>query len=326
MFTQDTFLHGESIGEIEKIVVVTRKTPLAELVNRLNSKAQARFYLQQNQVSFAEYERVDIQYQRAVEAIQQQLPRTIKHQFIDRDFLPTYQFGEHDLVVTLGQDGLVINTAKYLTTQPILALNPDPAWIDGVLIPFTFSELGACLTRALNGEVTITGVSMAKATLNDGQALYAVNDLFIGPRSHASARYLLEYAGKREQQSSSGIIISTGAGCTGWLRSITTGAWHVARYFYGLQGEPPDQERITLGWDSAQLWFTVREPFVSKTSQASIVFGQILPGQKLVITSHMPDYGVIFSDGIESDYVAFNSGLIATIELAERKAYLITRS
>lgn len=318
-------MHTNEIGEIEKIVIVTKKTQLEDLVNRLNSKAQARFYLEQNQVSFAEYEQADTQYQRAIEVIRQQLPRTIKHQFIDRDFLPTYQFGDHDLVVTVGQDGLVINTAKYLTTQPILALNPDPMRIDGVLIPFTVNEMKVWLERALRDEVTIMKVSMAKATLNDGQTLYAVNDLFIGPRTHGSARYLLEYAGKQEQQSSSGIIVSTGAGCTGWLRSITTGAWHVARYFCGMEGEPPRPDQLSLGWESERLWFTVREPFVSKIAQATVVFGQIMPGQKLVITSHMPDYGIIFSDGIESDYLAFNSGAIAQVGLAERKAHLITR-
>ena len=311
--------------EIEKIVIVTRRTQLEELVNRFNSKAQARFYLEQNQVSFVDYERADTQYQQAVEALRHQLPRGVKHQFIDRDFLPTFQFGDHDLVVTVGQDGLVINTAKYLTIQPILALNPDPARIDGVLIPFAVSDVKVWLERVLRGDVKITSVSMAQATLNDGQVFFAVNDLFIGPRTHGSARYLLEYAGKQEQQSSSGIIVTTGAGCTGWLRSITTGAWHIARYFCGMEGQPPTLDQLSLGWESNRLWFTVREPFVSKISQATIVFGQIAPGQKLVITSHMPDYGVIFSDGIESDYLAFNSGSIATIGLAERKAHLVTK-
>src|SRR5689334_21643295 len=114
------------MDEIENIVVVTRKSQLEDLVMRFRSKAQARFYLEQSQVSFAEYEQADAQYQRAVETIRQLLPRTVKHHFIDREFLPTYQFGDHDLVVTVGQDGLVINTAKYLTTQRILAVNPDP--------------------------------------------------------------------------------------------------------------------------------------------------------------------------------------------------------
>lgn len=311
------------LDSIEKVVVVTRKTALEDLIYRMNSKSQARFYLEQNNISFADYERGDQQYRLAMQEVRQQLAGKLKVQFLDRDLLPTYQFGEHDLVVTLGQDGLVINTAKYLTNQPILALNPDPERIDGVLIPFAYTEARRWLENTLQGKITIKPISMARAVLNDGQTLYAVNDLFIGPRTHGSARYLLKYAGKSEQQSSSGLIVSTGAGCTGWLRSVTTGAWRVAQYFGAPAGEPPTSEQLALGWDSDRLWFSVREPFISKTSQANLVFGQIKRGQKLIITSQMPDYGVIFSDGIEADYLSFNSGTIAEIGLAERKAHLV---
>jgi NAD kinase len=312
-----------SLTSIEKIVVVIRKTALEDLVYRMNSKSQARFYLEQNRISFGEYDRSDKQYQQALQEVRQQLGGKLKIQFLDRDLLPTYQFGAHDLVVTLGQDGLVINTAKYLTNQPILALNPDPEHIDGVLIPFAYKEARHWLERTLQRQVAIKPISMARAVLNDGQTLYAVNDLFIGPRTHASARYLLEYDGVSEQQSSSGLIVSTGAGCTGWLRSITTGAWRVAQYFGASHGEPPSSEQLALGWDSDALWFSVREPFISKMSQARLVFGQLQADEQLIITSQMPDYGVIFSDGIESDYLAFNSGTIAKIGLAERKAHLI---
>lgn len=313
--------------DIEKIVIITRKTALEELVYRLNSRDQARFYLEQNGVAFAEYEQADARYGRAVAAIRAQLPRTIKHQVLDRDFLPTYQFGEQDLVVTVGPDGLVVNTAKYLTRQPILAINPDPERVDGVLIPFGVAEFGPWVARTIQGRARIIPVAMAQAVLNDGQVLYAVNDLFIGPRTHGSARYLLELAGQQEQQSSSGIIVSTGAGCTGWLRAITTGAWHVARYFAAdsSPAAPPTPANLALGWDSDRLWFTVREPFPSRTSTAGLVFGQIAPGQELVITSQMPGNGTIFSDGIETDYLAFNAGAIARIGLAARQAHLIAR-
>lgn len=313
------------MSEIERIIVVTKKTALEELILRLNSRDQAKFYLEQNRVSFTEYEQADAQYQQSIRVIKQHLPRMIKQQFIDRDFLPTYQFGEHDLVMTVGPDGLVINTAKYLTTQPIFALNPDPGRIDGILIPFAYTEMGVWLDRVLHGKAKIQHVSMVRAALNDGQVLYGVNDLFIGPRTHGSARYLLQFAGRREHQSSSGIIVSTGAGCTGWLRSITLGAWQVAHYFDRAEGRPPTTEQLSLGWESDRLWFAVREPFPSKTSQTSIVFGQIARGQELVITSQMPDDGVIFSDGIESDSLAFNSGFIAYVGLAERKAHLIVK-
>lgn len=331
------------MAEIERIVVVTKKTALEELVLRLNSREQARFYLEQNRVPFDEYEQADQQYQRALNEIAKQLPRTLKQQFIERDFLPTYQFDEHDLVITVGPDGLVINTAKYLSTQPILALNPDPLRVDGVLIPFVYTEARAWIEKALRGTARITRVSMVKATLNDGQVLYGVNDLFIGPRSHGSARYRLQLGRKHEQQISSGIIVSTGVGCTGWLRSITLGAWHITQYFAanpqgkgnraqhvaanqeGKGKSAPGPEQLALGWESDRLWFSVREPFPSRTSQATLVFGQIAPRQEMIITSQMPGYGVIFSDGIESDYLEFNSGAIARVGLAESKAHVITK-
>jgi hypothetical protein len=120
---------------------------------------------------------------------------------------------------------LVVNTAKYLTAQPILALNPDPQRVDGMLIPFAVEEAGEWAARAAAGPAAVREVTMAQAALNDGQVLYAFNDLFLGPRSHVSARYRIEYAGRAEDHSSSGLIVSTGAGSTGWLQSIRRAAW-----------------------------------------------------------------------------------------------------
>ena len=310
---------------INRIVIITKKTALEELTYRLNTREQAQFYLEQNQISFAEYARSDTVYQQAVQSIRQQLPRAIKQQFIDREFLPNYQFDANDLVITVGPDGLVVNTAKYLTTQPILALNPDPSRIDGVLVPFQVHEAAAQIERVLRSTAPIKQVSMARALLNDGQEIIGFNDLFIGPRTHGSARYELQLGDQREQQSSSGIIVSTGAGCTGWLRSITTGAWQVARHFSDLPPEPPNAQQLALGWEADRLWFSVREPFPSKSSQTTLVFGQIERGQELVITSQMPDAGVIFSDGVQEDFLAFNSGVIARVSLAERKAHVVVR-
>jgi NAD(P)-dependent dehydrogenase (short-subunit alcohol dehydrogenase family) len=46
---------------------------------------------------------------------------------------------------------------------------------------------------------------------------------------------------------------------------------------------------------------------------------------RLVLHSHTPDGGVIFSDGVEADYLAFNAGAVATIGVAERKAQLVVK-
>lgn len=312
------------MAAIEKIIIVTKKTALEELVLRLNSREQARFYLEHSGVSFDDYERADAQYQHALHSVMKQLPAGLKQQRIDRDLLPTFQFGSQDLVLTLGPDGLVINVAKYLQQQPILAVNPDPQRIDGILIPFQLEETATAIQKAIKGHMSVSTISMAQVQLNDGQELYAINDLFIGTHSHGSARYTIELGRQHERHSSSGIIISTGAGCTGWLRSITSGAWQVARFF-GAEGDGPQLKDIQLGWASDTLWYSVREPFPSNTSQTSLVFGQIGPGENMRLTSHMPEGGVIFSDGIESDFLRFNAGSIATVQLAARKAHLLRR-
>lgn len=310
---------------IEQLVLVTKKTPLEELIERFNTLAQARFYIEHLGGAFEEYEAQHARYTAAVAALQRQLPRRLKQHVIERAFLPTYLFTDHDLVIPIGPDGLVVNVAKYLTSQPILAVNPDPQRVDGILIPFGVDDAGEWLGRALVGKAALRPVTMAKASLNNGQALYAFNDLFIGPRSHVSARYRIEHAGRAEDHSSSGLIVSTGAGSTGWLQSIITGAVRVAAGVTGTDITPPAPETYRLPWEADELYFTVREPFTSRTSQANIVFGKVTARQPLVLRSYMPENGVIFSDGLERDYVDFNSGAVATIGIAERKANLIVR-
>jgi NAD kinase len=311
---------------IERLVVVTKKTPLEELVERFNSPAQARFYIEHLGGSFDEYEAAHTRYKAAVQSLLQQLPRQPAHHLIERSFLPNYLFAETDLVIAIGVDGLIVNVAKYLASQPILAINPDPQRVDGILIPFAVEEAGEWVNRALTGKAISHPVTMAKAALHDGQALYAFNDLFIGPHSHTSARYRIEYAGRAEDQSSSGLIVSTGAGSTGWLQSIVTGAVHVAAGITGVDMTPPAPETYRLPWEADELIFTVREPFTSRTSQATIVFGRLSANQKLILRSYLPEHGVIFSDGIESDYLHFNAGAVVTIGIAERKAQLVVKT
>ena len=162
---------------------------------------------------------------------------------------------------------------------------------------------------------------MACARLNDGQSLLAVNDLFIGQRSHVSARYQLTLGETSETQSSSGVIISTGLGSTGWFKSILAGAAGVVRATGG--GEPQLPVKAPFAWDADYLYFSVREPFPSRATGASLVFGKVTPEQPLRVSSRMPENGVIFSDGIENDFLEFNAGMEARIELAERRGLLV---
>jgi hypothetical protein len=163
---------------------------------------------------------------------------------------------------------------------------------------------------------------MAKAMLNDGQTLYAVNDLFIGQRTHVSAVYDIESGKKKERQSSSGIIVSTGLGATGWFRSIVTGASSITNFY--TEGKTTQRAEIKFNWDAKYLYYSIREPFPSKTTSTNLVAGKVTVKEPLKIMSLMPENGVIFSDGIENDYLQFNSGISVTITLAEKVGLLVT--
>ncbi|HWF04944.1 MAG TPA: NAD+ kinase [Candidatus Angelobacter sp.] len=313
---------------LEKIIIVTRKTRLQELIERFNTKAQARFYIEHAGGSFSDYELEDDEYRRSFDQLNRSLDVGLKLQVIDRDFLPTFMFMPQDIIVTLGQDGLVANAAKYVKGQPIIAVNPSPRIFDGVLLPFLTAGAVGAVDRLLHEKATLRDVTMAEAKLSDGQQLLAFNDLFIGPKTHVSARYRIAWGGKSEPQSSSGVLVSTGAGSTGWLSSIfnmTRGVATLANMTRGvatLAGK-------TLGstahmeWEDLRLVFVVREPFASKHSQAQIVAGMIAPGEELVLESLMPAGGVIFSDGTEADFLQFNSGVTAVVKASDQKAHLV---
>jgi hypothetical protein len=212
----------------------------------------------------------------------------------------------------------VANAAKYVGDLPIVAINPDPQRIDGVLLPFRAEQARTMVRRVLDRKARARAVTLAEVNLNDGQRMLAFNDFFIGAASHISARYTLEYARQSEAQSSSGILISTGAGSTGWMSSVFNMARGIGAFLGDELSKPP-----TLAWDDRRLLWGVREPFVSKRSQAGLVSGWLNEGQELVVESLMPDGGVIFSDGIEADYLAFTSGVIARVGVSPQRAHLV---
>ena len=304
-----------------KLIVVTRKTRLDELVSRFNTVAQAKFYVEHLGADFSDYVQEHETYYQAFTEARAILAQLGRVQVIDRLLLPNFMFGPQDIVVAIGQDGLVANTLKYLSDQVLLGVNPDPRRWDGILLPFVVRDLKTIVVEVFKGKRPLKEVTLAQVVLNDGQRLSAVNDFFIGQKTHISARYTLQIGMQKERQSSSGVIVSTGLGSTGWLKSVLAGA---ARLISQTSGDHQARDVVgKVAWDVDHLFFSVREPFPSKTSSTDLVFGQITRKTPLKILSEMAENGVIFSDGIESDYLAFNSGIEATIIPADKKGKLI---
>ena len=302
----------------DKLVVVTRRTRLEELVDRFNTAGQARFYIERSGGDFAQYQAEHDAYRRAADVVRRGLDLGLPRQWLDRSLVPTYTFGPGDVVVTLGQDGLVANVAKYAGAQPIVGVNPDPARYDGILLPWAPDDARNAITSVLGGKARGRAVTLAEALLGDGQRLLAFNDLFIGARSHVSARYRIGVRTAAEAQSSSGVLVSTGAGSTGWMSSVFNMAAGVAAFTGGACDRGP-----RLEWEDPRLLFAVREPFKSRHSAVETVAGWVAPGETLLLESLMPSGGVIFSDGMETDFLNFNSGAVARIAAAAHRATLV---
>ncbi|MEA3492622.1 MAG: sugar kinase [Campylobacterota bacterium] len=310
-----------------KIILITRKSRLDDLIHKFNTQNQAKFYIEHLGGDFKDYQNEHDQYQKVIIKAVKTLSKLGRVQQLDRSFLPNYIFSTDDTIVVIGQDGLVANCIKYLDTHPLIAINPDPDRWDGELLPFRVDDLERVIPKLFSGCCSTKKITLAKATLNTGEEIYGVNDIFIGPKSHSSLRYSIKINDQQEHQSSSGIIVSTGLGSTGWLKSLILGANSVSKAFQKNSSSDYKTKKrdidASFPWDANYLYFTVREPFPSQYSQAEIVFGKITDEKTLEISSFMPENGVIFSDGIEKDFLNFNSGSVVTVSIAKKRGCLV---
>jgi hypothetical protein len=233
------------------------------------------------------------------------IPSDWRQTTILRSDLERFVFGPEDIIVVVGQDGLVANVAKYLNGQPVIGINPAPGVNAGVLVRFSPEQAGPLMRAAAARELPMEERTMAEARLDDGVSLLALNEIFVGHRTHQSARYVIDADGQVERQSSSGLIVATGTGATGWAHSImkSTGV------------------AIDLPPTAPRLGFLVREAWPSPATGTDVVAG-IVERRALVVTSEMDDAGTIFADGIETDHLRFGWGRRVSIGVAERRLAL----
>lgn len=289
-----------------RAVFVIRETDYELLVARHATRGQANFFLQRRAQNITAIERKHRQFHDALKTARASVPGDWRQTLVNRFDLDRFLFEPEDVVIAFGQDGLVANIAKYLNGQPVLGVNPAPDVHDGVLVRIRLAHLPKLLRLNLAKETIIERRTMVEATLETGETLLALNEVFIGHRSHQSARYRIEIQGQDEEQSSSGLIVASGTGATGWARSIIEAT----------------RANIHLDIDETAVAFFVREPFPSISTGTKVREGK-LSNNTLNVTSHMNEGGVIFADGIEHDFIAFNWGRTVRLGPSRKKLNLI---
>jgi NAD kinase len=289
-----------------RAVFVTRETDYELLIARHATRDQARFFLKTRGQEIEDVEARHAQFGDTLRRARSSVSTEWRQTLVKRADFDRFLFAPEDMVIAVGQDGLVANVAKYLDGQPVLGINPAPNQYDGVLVRLNVAALGNALSAVLHSDAAIEHRTMVQATTDSGERLLALNEIFVGHRSHQSARYTIADGDEYETQSSSGLIVASGTGATGWARSIMEAT--------GTHFELDPQERAIA--------YFVREPFPSVTTGTALRAGK-LSESTLTITSRMNDGGTIFADGMEKDFLRFDWGQRISIAPANRSLRLV---
>ena len=291
---------------VPRCVLVERPTEFRDLLARHGTRAQARFFLAQRGVPLDEVEERHLRYEEVRASVVGAIPPAWRTATVQRDDLDRFLFAGDDIVAVLGQDGLVANVAKYLDGQPVIGLNPEPERFPGVLVNQSPDAMADLCADVAAGRAAVQERTMVRAALDDGQELRALNEIFLGHRTHQSARYELTVGSESEHQSSSGLIVASGSGATGWAASINR----------------QNRRRVDLpGPTAAELAWFVREAWESQATGVALTAGLLGDGEVLTVSGERE--GVVFGDGIEDDRLSVDWGQRVTIGAASQRLRLV---
>src|SRR6185295_18401452 len=104
------------------------------LIRRHATRGQAAFFLSSRGQSIEAVEARHARFGNTLNGVLQMIPADWRRSNVTRTDLDRFLFEPEDIVIALGQDGLVANVAKYLSGQPVIGLNPDVERNPGVLV------------------------------------------------------------------------------------------------------------------------------------------------------------------------------------------------
>ncbi|MGZ3102966.1 hypothetical protein [Streptomyces sp. H72] len=293
-----------------RAVLVHRATEYEELVARHGTHGQAAFFLSSRGRSIEEVAERHHRMERALALVSAAVPLSWRRAQVERADLDRFLFGPEDVVVAVGHDGLVANVAQYVGDRPVVGVDADPGRNPGVLVRHRPADAARLLPAAFSASAGGDELSMVEAVTDDTQRLVALNEIYVGAAGHRTARYRLGLDGDRgvvETQASSGVLIGTGTGASGWLRSV----WQDRSTEWQLPH--PTEARLA--------WF-VREAWPSPTTGTRLNAGELSAGARLTVTVESERL-VAFGDGMESDALELTWGQTIRLGLCSTKLRLI---
>jgi NAD+ kinase len=169
-----------------------------------------------------------------------------------------------DIVISIGGDGTALSASHFLTKSPLLAVNSDPEHSEGALTTMTLDKLDEKLEEIKSGKYKTEKLERIEVSINGKlQNILALNEVFIAnEKAYHISKYKIKFNGTEEEQRSSGLIFSTGAGSTGWFKSARGGPFPV---------------------NSKYIKMHVREPYIRNLMKFSILDKTIYEKDEMIV-------------------------------------------
>jgi hypothetical protein len=214
----------------------------------------------------------------------------------------------YDTVIAFGGDNSFSYVSHFLDSIPIMGINSDPSRSVGALCAWDARRLDETIRSLQEGKFEIEEWTRLTAQLNGTTLSPATSEYFFGEdRRKDMSRHLMVYRGTEIETKGSGVIVSTGAGSTGWYDSAI-------RFLH------PNGKNFLKTEEKAA--FVVTEPYRFRADPRHVYEGEILPDEEIVLHSLNDGSGYATSDCWE-EYDFFR-GKRAAVKISEEPLRVIT--
>jgi len=228
-------------------------------------------------------------------SIKKEFP-SLKIETIWKNIISKDHLKDKDLVISIGGDGTFLSASHYIENTPILGVNSDKNRSEGALTTIELNQLNNKIRKILENKIKIKEYTREKIVIHHKdrkiETESALNETFFGNiNPHHTTNYEIEYKNKKENQKSSGVVVSTGTGSTAWYHSMGG---------------------FAFGRERKQLRFRVRELYKRKLHKSKIKKGKIKQNERLVIISKM-NHAIIAIDSIRTYPISKDDKIEITI-------------
>ncbi len=183
----------------------------------------------------------------------------------------------HDLVVSVGGDGTLLQASHVVEDTPVLGVNSDPERSEAVFCAAASETFDRIFHQVLAGTLAVCALYRLRLTLNGRVILpLALNDVLIAHEDPATmSRYHLKIGRRQEDHKSSGLWVATAAGSSSAI--LAAGGRRLA-------------------WTARQFQYRPRELYEGRLSHYRLTGGVLPMGAAVEMTWLMRE-GLAFVDG-----------------------------